>query len=565
MNKPIISVITPCFNAEKYIKTSIDSIIAQSFENFEIIIQDSLSNDNTIKLIESYQDHRIKIFSEKDLDTHDGLWKGLLKAKGNYIMFMPASDEYKDKDWFKKCVEILENDSLIGLVHGNDRKKYPNGDYGDLRFPEFENKQMPSDSNFLPYWISTKYHISELNYCVRKNIYLDCYKPYKFINYDHKYIVNQRIPAKVLESWNPLIMFTYNFVKKGYLPYHLPITATYTLRHNDSNGGSWSDEIKDAVMLTYLDLIDQLDQDIRSRKFIIKFKDGFGNVLKRKKLNNYKYKFDIFKHKFFRKNFDFFHNQSMNIHKIKAYLNFFLFPKRYIMKLSFFKYLRFIKHYLKFEKLNDRRFLLSKNVNQVEINDWGNNHSFDNHYVYHTAWASRKLYDEKPKEHIDISSDIRFASLISTFIKTEFYDIRKLKIELSGLNTNIADLMDLPFQSNSIMSISCMHVIEHCGLGRYGDIIDPSADLKAINELIRVLKPGGKLYFVSPIASKPRINFNAHRVYSYEQIIKYFSDLNLIEFALIPDDSKYGSLIRNPSQYILKQQHYACGCFLFTK
>ena len=110
-----------------------------------------------------------------------------------------------------------------------------------------------------------------------------------------------------------------------------------------------------------------------------------------------------------------------------------------------------------------------------------------------------------------------------------------------------------------------MHVIEHCGLGRYGDIIDPSADLKAINELIRVLKPGGKLYFVSPIASKPRINFNAHRVYSYEQIIKYFSDLNLIEFALIPDDSKYGSLIRNPSQYILKQQHYACGCFLFTK
>ena len=129
----------------------------------------------------------------------------------------------------------------------------------------------------------------------------------------------------------------------------------------------------------------------------------------------------------------------------------------------------------------------------------------------------------------------------------------------------MADLVDLPFQSDSIPSLSCMHVVEHCGLGRYGDVVDPKADLKAINELIRVLEPEGKLYFVVPIASKPRINFNAHRVYSYKQVIEYFSKLQLVEFTLIPDNSKYGGIIKNPSKFILDQQNYACGCFLFKK
>ena len=235
------------------------------------------------------------------------------------------------------------------------------------------------------------------------------------------------------------------------------------------------------------------------------------------------------------------------------------------MKLSFFKYLRFIKHYFQFKKLNDGRFSISRNHTKIEINDWGNDHGFDSHYVYHTAWAARILYIEKPKKHIDISSDVRFSSLISTFVKTEYFDIRKLKIGLSNLNTGVADLVNLPFKSESISSLSCMHVVEHCGLGKYGDVVDPLADLKAINELIRVLKHDGKLYFVVPLASKPRINFNAHRVYSHGQIIEYFSKLQLIEFTLIPDTSKYGSLVTNPSKFILDKQNYACGCFLFKK
>ena len=77
---------------------------------------------------------------------------------------------------------------MISLVHGNDIKKYENGEYSSIRFPEFERKKMPSGINFLSYWFATKYHISELNYCVRKKVYLDCMPEYKYFKYDEKYI-----------------------------------------------------------------------------------------------------------------------------------------------------------------------------------------------------------------------------------------------------------------------------------------------------------------------------------------------------------------------------------------
>ena len=191
------------------------------------------------------------------------------------------------------------------------------------------------------------------------------------------------------------------------------------------------------------------------------------------------------------------------------------------------------------------------------------NTSFDRHYVYHSAWASRILQDTKPNLHVDISSSLYFIAICSGFIPIEFYDYRPANLILKNLSCKSADVTKLHFKDNSIKSLSCMHVIEHIGLGRYGDKLDCNGDLKAINELKRVLALNGDLLIVVPIG-KAKIMFNAHRIYSYRQILDYFKELTLVQFSLIPDDEKLG-IIYNPTEDICNAQNYACGCFWFKK
>lgn len=186
---------------------------------------------------------------------------------------------------------------------------------------------------------------------------------------------------------------------------------------------------------------------------------------------------------------------------------------------------------------------------------------FDQHYTYHPAWAARKLKELSPSEHIDISSILSFSTIVSAFIPTHFYDYRPAQISLSNLYSGSQDLKRLTFQDNSIQSLSCMHTIEHIGLGRYGDELDPQGDLKAINELKRVLKTGGNLLIVVPVG-KPKIEFNGQRIYSFQQITDYFSPLELMEFSLIPDT---GGIIENADPKVVAAQNYGCGCFWFKK
>ena len=106
-----------------------------------------------------------------------------------------------------------------------------------------------------------------------------------------------------------------------------------------------------------------------------------------------------------------------------------------------------------------------------------------------------------------------------------------------------------------------MHTVEHIGLGRYGDELDPKGDLTAIAELKRVLASGGDLLFVTPVG-RPKIEFNGQRIYSYEMIVEYFAPFVLKEFSLIPDA---GGFIEGADPALVAQQAYGCGCFWFKK
>jgi len=222
-----------------------------------------------------------------------------------------------------------------------------------------------------------------------------------------------------------------------------------------------------------------------------------------------------------------------------------------------------ILDYWRFKMLDKkRRFPLNLKDIYPCVKDKTISTGFDRHYVYHTAWAARKVREINPKFHIDISSSLYFSSIVSAFVPVKFYDYRPPNLELDNLSVEKANILSLPFGDSSVSSLSCMHTVEHICLGRYGDAIDPDGDIKAIRELKRVLAPGGNLLFVVPIG-KSRIEFNAHRVYSYGQIMEYFAGLNLREFTLIPE--KNGGMIINASLEQAAAEYYGCGCFWFVK
>ena len=228
---------------------------------------------------------------------------------------------------------------------------------------------------------------------------------------------------------------------------------------------------------------------------------------------------------------------------------------------------RFWREYREFKasaESTERRFPLRAADSFPFLMDKTATTPFDPHYIYHPAWAARVVARTKPEKHIDIASALKFSTIVSAFVPVDFYDYRPAELKLPGLTSKHGDLHSLPFADNSVPSLSCMHTIEHVGLGRYGDPIDYDGDIKACKELVRVLSPGGTLIFVTPVG-RPKIEFNAHRVYAYEQVLELFRGLVLEEFSLIPDDYKKYGLIINADPTLVAQQHYACGCFVFKK
>jgi len=216
------------------------------------------------------------------------------------------------------------------------------------------------------------------------------------------------------------------------------------------------------------------------------------------------------------------------------------------------------------ERATAKRFELRKEDWYPCLNDNTPFTGFDRHYVFHVAWACRIVHEISPSMHIDFSSSLYFCTTLSAFVPVTFYDYRPADLQLSGLRSLRGDLTSIELPNNSVESISCLHTIEHVGLGRYGDPIDYDGDLKAIAELKRVVKPGGSLLFVTPVG-KSRIQFNAHRIYSYDQVLDMFEGFELKEFSLVPDRSEDGGLMRNATKELSDAQWYGCGCFWFVK
>jgi hypothetical protein len=186
---------------------------------------------------------------------------------------------------------------------------------------------------------------------------------------------------------------------------------------------------------------------------------------------------------------------------------------------------------------------------------------FDPHYFYQAAWLARRLPGFKPERHIDVGSSVMTIGVLSATVSTIFVDWRPLLTGMSNLWSIAADITCLPFKTNGVESLSCLHVIEHIGLGRYGDRIDPEGSGKAARELQRVLKEQGRLYLSLPVG-RERVCFNAHRVFRPQTVLAMFKALSLVEFSFVGDG---GAFVEDQPVTAAAECEYGCGLFIFEK
>ncbi len=186
---------------------------------------------------------------------------------------------------------------------------------------------------------------------------------------------------------------------------------------------------------------------------------------------------------------------------------------------------------------------------------------FDPHYFHQGAWLARRLAQAKPQQHVDVGSSVLTMGVLSAHVPTVFVDFRPLMAHHAGLSSVGGDIGQLPFADAAIPSLSCLHVIEHVGLGRYGDPLDPDGARKAACELQRVLARGGSLYLSTPIG-RERVCFNAHRVFAPQSIVQWFGALNLTRFSYVDDDGQFHDDVSvNDVRFL----DYGCGLFEFHR
>jgi hypothetical protein len=185
------------------------------------------------------------------------------------------------------------------------------------------------------------------------------------------------------------------------------------------------------------------------------------------------------------------------------------------------------------------------------------------HYFHQDLWAARKIRARGPAHHIDVGSRIDgFVAHLLVFMPVTVVDVRPLTSDVQGLSFVQADATTLDaFDDDTVDSLSTLHAVEHFGLGRYGDPVDPQGSFKMMRALARVLKPGGRLYFSVPVG-RERLEFNAHRVFAPSTVVAAFSPLRLASFAAVDDRGAFHDPCTIDQ---MEGAQYGCGLFELTK
>lgn len=192
------------------------------------------------------------------------------------------------------------------------------------------------------------------------------------------------------------------------------------------------------------------------------------------------------------------------------------------------------------------------------------------HYFHQDIIVARKIFAKNTVKHVDVGSRVDgFVGHVAVFREIEVFDIRPLSTTAKAISFRQLDIMTpLPAELQDYCdSLSCLHALEHFGLGRYGDPIDSRGHEKALANLSKLLKSGGTLYVSVPIGPQ-RIEYNAHRVFAVRTIPELLAPgFSWESFAYVDDGGAIHEDI-NVSEIAAHENfgcQFGCGIYEFRK
>lgn len=264
--------------------------------------------------------------------------------------------------------------------------------------------------------------------------------------------------------------------------------------------------------------------------------------------------------------------------RVKCHENLELLCYRIYIKLNFLNNIRYVfKDKRKFQKDKKRYCLLNQRDSfkldgggklRPCLSEWRED-MVTTEYFWMDFWGAKRIAENKPIRHYDIGSrlDGLIAHLLSAGIDVTMLDIRPVRGDVPGLHFIQADATNLEnIADGTLESLSAICSLEHFGLGRYGDSIDPEGCFKAFKAIQRVIKPGGYIYIAVPVG-KEHIEFNAHRIFYASTVVREFEKMELIEYSSVGQDKKDLSLTIRPHEdiHVLDQGPTEMGLFIFKK
>lgn len=185
------------------------------------------------------------------------------------------------------------------------------------------------------------------------------------------------------------------------------------------------------------------------------------------------------------------------------------------------------------------------------------------HYFHQDLWAARHVFEARPQDHLDVGSRVDgFIAHLLCFRSVQVLDVRDMPSKVRGLSFRQADMMAAPPPGLQADSVSCLHALEHFGLGRYGDPVDAQGWHKGLRNLAGLVKEGGRLYLSVPVGTQA-VEFNAQRIFDPATLPAAAAalGLRLVEFSFVDDAGDFHERQDPAAAHCT----YGCGCYLFEK